>query len=459
VNASPSGPLAVDAAAWAGHGDLAFVAKGQLEMLDGTGALTAVSGPPIGGYDSSPSWSADGRWLAFLHTGVAPGSGYELPSPTLWLVTAGSAVAHEVTPQGIEMFAWSPVTDELAYAVVTPTNGTVPVPANRYLYLDRPGSSPSPLPIGSGSGVEDLAWSPDGQQIAFDDAEFAVQATATSPGAQAAGQLGVVAVADGSANIVYRLPGSDVRLAAWWPQGGGLLFWEAPGFEEAADGLTLYSVASGSASPAPLLSSLVGPTWVVPEPKGNTVAVVAGGGRSIWSTGRDVELCTFPTVASSATCRAVNPSSSTETLAPSWTASGALLFSVASTSAPFGSQGDADWSPGYVTQWDATNVLWGLTSAGADGRLSSAPPGTVLAAPAAAGSSVLYVADDALWLADTSTPTPAVKVAGPLYSVETPIGYYGEVDWAATFAWSLATGTRQVSAQLIGEALAFSETP
>ena len=444
------GPLATNGSAWAGHGDLAFVSRGQLAVLDDAGRLSTITGPSSGGYDSSPSWSMDGQWLGFLHT--AAYSGVDIPAPTLWLVAAGSTVAHEVTPEGVAMFAWSPVTAEMSFAVATSTNGTVPVPEN--LYLERPGSSPVPLPIGTGNGVEDLAWSPDGRQIAFDDAEFASPATTTGPATPAAGQLGVISPAGGSADIVYRLPGSDIRLAAWWPQGGGLLFWEAPGFAEAADGLTLYSLASQSTTPVPLLPSLAGPIWVVPEPGGDAVAVVAGIGRSIWTTGRDVERCIFP----SAQCVPVKVPPDTESLAPSWTASGALLFSEASTSAPFGSEGNAFWSSGYLAQWNATNTEWGLTPTGTQGRLAGAPPGTVLALPAAAGSSVLYVADDELWLADTSSLAPAVMAAGPLYSSVAPNGYYGEVDWSASFSWSLAPVARQVSAQLIGEVLAPSGT-
>ncbi len=372
-------PLTVHGAVWAGHGDLAFVSSGQLDVLEGAGVVTTIIGPPAGGYDSNPSWSADGAWLAFLHTGTA--SGYEVPAATLWLVSAGTSVAHEVTAKGVGVFAWSPVASVLAYAVATSDNGTVPVPEN--LFLDTPGSSPVPLPLGTGNGVQDLAWSPNGQQIAFDDAQVATRATATSPGTEAAGQVGVISADGGPVDLAYRLSTSNIELAGWWPQGGGLLFWEAPGFEEAADGLTLYTLASGSQSPVPLLHSLVGPTWVVPQPDGNTVAVVAGMGRSIWSTGRDVNLCTFPTGQTAAgSCRAVKVQSGSESLAPSWTASDSLLFSEASTAAPFGTEGDADWSPGYLQQWDDTNTLWGLTSDGSEGRLSSAPSGTVLAAPA-----------------------------------------------------------------------------
>ena len=105
-----------------------------------------------------------------------------------------------------------------------------------------------------------------------------------------------------------------------------------------------------------------------------------------------------------------------------------------------------------------TDTEWGLTPTGTQGRLAGAPPGTVLALPAAAGSSVLYVADDELWLADTSSLAPAVMAAGPLYSSVAPNGYYGEVDWSASFSWSLAPVARQVSAQLIGEVLAPSGT-
>ena len=126
---------------------------------------------------------------------------------------------------------------------------------------------------------------------------------------------------------------------------------------------------------------------------------------------------------------------------------------------PFGSEGNAYWSSGFLAQWNATNAEWGLTAAGAEGSLGwRTPSGTVLAAPATVGSSVLYVADDELWLADTSSKAPAVMVAGPLYSDVAPNGYYGEVDWSAGFAWSLAPVARQVSARILGELLAPSGT-
>ena len=50
------------------------------------------------------------------------------------------------------------------------------------------------------------------------------------------------------------------------------------------------------------------------------------------------------------------------------------------------------------------------------------------------------------------------RIAGPLYSTSGPAGFYGEVDWSGTFAWSAATGARQDSVQLSDEALAEPES-
>ena len=54
----------VDAKAFHGHGDLAFVSRDRLYVLDGTtGKLTAVtSGAEVA---SAPALSPDGKWLAY----------------------------------------------------------------------------------------------------------------------------------------------------------------------------------------------------------------------------------------------------------------------------------------------------------------------------------------------------------------------------------------------------------
>ena len=436
----PTGPLSVDGSAWAGHGSLAFVSSGKLAVLSDTGSLTKIAGPSDGGFDSNPAWSPDGQWLAFLHTG--PPDGFDVPAPTLWLVEAGSSQAEEVTASGVGMFAWSPVASVLSYAEAP---GDDPVDGPEDLWIDDPGSPPSSVPVGMGFGVGAIAWSPDGSELAFDDSIFGHPATATSPGTLPLGRVGTVALASGRATIAYQLVESGIELAGWWPRGGGLLFWEDTGFSgsEEEDGLTLYSLEFGGQQPVALTTSLVGSAWLAPQTGGDTIAVVAGKERSIWTAGRDVDLCTFP----AATCQAEPIPAGTVGLAPSWSASGAVVFSVAPATGPFGPTGDAYYSPGWMAQWDASNALWMAAPDRAPSPVTSAPAGTLLAAPSGRGSTLVVVADDALWLTST-TGGPPTRVAAPLYNSIGPSGFYGEVDWASTFAWSAATGPRQGSTML-----------
>lgn len=439
------GPITVNPSAWQDHGNLAFISSGQLETLSDAGTLTEITGPTGGGFDSDAAWSPDDQWLAFLHTG--PANSYAVPAPTLWLMKAGSSQAQEVTTSGIGMFAWSPSAPVLAYTVVA--ENSFPAGGPEDLWFDRPGAPPTSVAVGTGAGLGAIAWSPDGTELAFDDSDFPQPASATAPARPATGRLGIVSVDGGRGETVYQLAGSRIDLADWLPEGGGLLFWEDPGFAESADGDTLYSLELGAVRPVALVTSLVGPAWVVPEPDGKTVAVVAGGNRTIWTAGRDVDLCTFP----AASCQAVAIPGGRVGLAPSWSASGTLVFAVASAAGPFGSGGGAYYSPGWMARWDATVSLWSLDPGGHPSPVATTPAGALLATPASRGSTMVVVADDALWLADTTTGVPATRVAGPLYSTAGPSGYYGEVDWAGTFAWSGASGLRSGSQQLIDSGL------
>ncbi len=131
------GPLSVNGSAWAGHGDLAFVSRGQLEVLSNTGSLTTITGPTDGGFDSNPAWSTDSQWLAFLYTG--PANGFDVPAPSLWLVKAGSSQAEEVANTAVGMFAWSPVASVLAYTVAP---GNDPVFGPEDVWIEDPRSPP-----------------------------------------------------------------------------------------------------------------------------------------------------------------------------------------------------------------------------------------------------------------------------------------------------------------------------
>jgi hypothetical protein len=100
-----------------------------------------------------------------------------------------------------------------------------------------------------------------------------------------------------------------------------------------------------------------------------------------------------------------------------------------------------------MAQWNGTNALWAMVPGEPPSPMTSTPAGSLLAVPNARGSTVVVVADDDLWLTNANGAL-AVRVAGPLYSTIGPSGFYGEVDWAGTFAWSAASGLRTGSQRM-----------
>ncbi|MGH9016813.1 MAG: TolB family protein, partial [Acidimicrobiales bacterium] len=144
--ASTAGPATkptVDTAAFAGEGRLAFVCGGELYVLDGTtGALVRVTDGSA--LPSSPAFSPDGRWLAFVRPAPGSGDGPE----TLWLAHGDGTGAHAVAglpsadpppDSGTPVFSWSPTADQLVVTTGPTAAGT--------------GSVPSAVWIVSGSGA------------------------------------------------------------------------------------------------------------------------------------------------------------------------------------------------------------------------------------------------------------------------------------------------------------------
>ena len=412
------GPLAVDAAAWRGHGDLAFISRSRLSVLDDSGAVAAISGPPAGGVDSDPAWSADGAWLAFEHTSAPPGQETGLVNSSLWLVHAGSKVATEVAAAEVAHFRWAPTGGSvLAFETYSPT-GLVDT-----LWLEHPSSPAVPVPglhvVGGG-----LAWSPDGTHIAV--------VTGHGGWADGPGPLWVlqaVPASGGSPVTWFTSTHDSIDVAGWWPDGGGLLFWVDPGASESADGLTLYAQAAGG-QPRALAETLMNNAWLAWGPDGHTVAVVAGGSRSIWGGAKHVETCVVP----ADTCTDVATAPGTVSLSPAWSPTGVLGFIDGSAAGPFGSDGRADYSEGWMARWNATNELWTETP-GHPAQRASATSGVVAVQWNTGGTEVLTVRNDSLWLGPVTAASPR-RVVGPLFASAAPSGYYGQVDWTSQFSWA-----------------------
>ncbi len=100
-SASATPTPAVDRTDFAGHGDLAFISRGRLWVLDGaTGTLTPVTSPAQ--QPSDPEFSPNGRWLSYgVAASVAAGSS------RTWLARADGTSPRRIG-SGFDTSSWLP---------------------------------------------------------------------------------------------------------------------------------------------------------------------------------------------------------------------------------------------------------------------------------------------------------------------------------------------------------------
>ncbi|HLK79038.1 MAG TPA: hypothetical protein VKU77_36000 [Streptosporangiaceae bacterium] len=445
-----------------GHGELAYVAYGKLYLRGGPagGPAGAPHRVTLPGLPYAPAWSADGRWLAVQVSSPPPASQPFLQQPaTLWLVNAAGTSARRITPASWQVsgFAWAPHRDELAVAAYLPK--APPARADLAATLTPAGQYRI---LAAGQTLTGPAWSPDGTRLAV--------GTATFTAGQWHSRLDLLSPSAGTSAVAATNTGNVLELAGWWPDGHGLLYWtDYQGSASiAADGLPLDAIALGSRSPRTLLPAmLVHASWLAPAPRGRAFAAVAGGDRVIWSGGKQITLC-----APAGRCTPVRQPAGVVSVGPSWSPGGsAIVFARLSASGPFGPGGHADFTPSWITRWEATSTLW---TAPAPAPAPVAAPGSVAAngsapatgpAPApgsaATGSaarlltaagrgahdpvwgrdgSVLFVRADSLWLLPPRAAAP-IRLTGPLGVLSGPAfdqTYYGYVPYPQLFAWTLS---------------------
>ncbi len=399
----------VDVAAFRGHGELAFVSRGHLWVLDGmTGELREVPAPGVTPLD--PVFSPDGRWLAFLGS-ASPAA----QADSVWLATGGGGAAHEIAASG-GLIGWSPAADVLAVTAGDTIRLVWPSGHDRTL-VRAPGTGSGVWP-----GVGSAVWSPDGRSLAV------------SRGSASAGTLVSYPVAGGRPTTWLRLTARGgwhylIDPAGWWPH-QGIGYWAvgacdscnadgdpfsvipSPGTQPRRLGLTLADTGLGQVSAAP-----DGRLAIVAETPG------PGGGRVIWQD-RAVIICGLPAGA----CAGVPQPASTVTLDPAWSPTGGTLVLVR---APYRA------SPGFpqhaVAAWYSAHQLWLYDPAHGSLRELNAT-GASVPSWSADGTSLLYVARDALWLLPRLGGQP-VQVAGPLFPPGNWPSYYGQVNWVSQFAW------------------------
>jgi len=396
VHAPVSDAPTVDVKAFDNHGMLAFVSNDNLWVLSGPGGfLREVSQGE--GDAADPKFSPDGEWLAFTNDGQ------------VWIANADGTTSRPVPgAQPGEDLSWSPHGDLPAGAgagVVDVTDG-----GGDPVMTSQPGDS---------------AWSPDGSELAF----------VTTVGQ--AELLEEMPAAGGSSVVWLRLPfqpanpsanspavPNQITVAAVLPNQEGLLYWLDPDSADAADGQNLYLVKDPGSQPIHVGATLVASDSIAVSSTGE-FAIVDGFNRDAWQT-KTLELCS----PSSGACTHVGAPPSDVTIDPAWSPDGESLAFV---EAPSSSSGGFPQS--VVQRWYATHTLW---TVGASSNLAheiSGTNGATVPVWAQDGQSLMYEADNALWLVPSLSSKP-VEVASPLFLGDLWPTYYGQVDWTQQFDWS-----------------------
>jgi len=394
VTARPS----VDRAAFAHFGDLAFISKGALWVLDGaTGKLTllaAASQQP-----SDQEFSPDGRWVS-----------YSLGSGQVWLARSDGSSKRAVARGGGDR--WLPDGELLTGGGVW----QVSVAGS----LTRMGEMPTDL----------VAWSPGLDRFAFESDSLVISFTKPSKGID---RLQVSSSLRGKRATWYEskvsfdkfsgAQGSFLNLVVVLPHKQGVLFTLDPDMSSslAADGLSLYEVRAPG-GPATNLGVTVGDTVTVGAD--GTFAFTNGPDRYAWLT-KSVVRCSAATAA----CLPVRALTGELSFDPALSPNGDMLAFV---EAPANSA--ANFLQSTVQRWYASHSLWALRAGSGspleveDAKGASAPVWS------ADGQSLMYVADDALWLLPNLSSRP-VRIVSPLFAPDNWPSYYGQVDWSGQFTW------------------------
>jgi hypothetical protein len=388
-----------DVRAFEHHGELAFVSRGRLWVLDGRrGRLTAVSRPWQTASD--PQFSPNGRWLA-----------YTVGTSRLWVARADGT-----KPKPVGAWGYEGGGDWLPDGRLIGANYLWRVSASGYLV--RAGARPAGL----------AAWASDGTAYAFTS-----EGKTSSHGAawtslewlSVSGALGgprrTLLTIPLSFNPRSGLSGGLFDGVEALPRHEGVLFRLDPGGSDAADGLDLRLALPGSAR------KNLGLTLALPLALGarGRFAITSGGNRYAWQT-KEVKVCD----AAPLRCSPVKTPPGSLSFDPAYSPLGGTLAFVEAPSSNAANIGQAS-----VHSWYATHSLW-LLRAGSS-RPVRVAGGAGAAAPAfsADGRSLLYVANDSLWLLPTLSSEP-VRVTSPLFTANVWPGYYGEVGWSSQFAWS-----------------------
>lgn len=222
------------------------------------------------GRNSQPRWSPSGEWLAF-HKGK-----YQT-----WVIRSDGTNARPLNDgAAVDVFAWSPVDDRLAYVAGDELRTVDADGAGSAPVLSGAEGDPLTPPPEGGRRIGQIAWGPDGQWIAYEQRK-------QSPGGPPETSVWKVSAEGGEPDALYLPIRSEIRgplLVGWTGDGRFLLLQDDMNSASLlADGSPLYALPAGGGSLVPLAQPVLAHAdFVLPAPSSDRVAVVVGGFRGTW---------------------------------------------------------------------------------------------------------------------------------------------------------------------------------
>lgn len=382
-------PTALDAHSYRGQPPVAYVSRGRVFILDGTGR----SPRPVqqGSHACCVAWAPDGAHLAFQR------------GAELWMSSVDGEHTRRIA-SSVRRWAWSP--DGEAIAVMRGTRGPGPVTGIDFYAIDLPRFR---LTLLRQDEVLDFAWAGLGRRLAVSARPARSKRSAGPEGArllmlEVPGPYGDCAslCPEPAQPVAIDTPSGsnpDIYFAGWAPDVASLAIWTGPtGPGPPVGGLDLSLIAPGGGPTTPLARTVVKRSWVQWLRTGDRLLAVED--RAL-GTGV-VPVLTLCVISSG--CRVVGSAAGSVT-DPVWSDSDRMAY-VTSATAP-----GAETSE-HPPESDTHSLLW---VADRDGQAATVLAGGGATSPRwlPDGRHLLFARHNSLWMLNAQDGS-AVPVAGPL---------------------------------------------
>jgi hypothetical protein len=460
-----SGP-AVDLSAMRSEGELAFVSRNDLYLVDGP-ARTVHEFPVQPGWVAlDPSFSHDGKWVAYetIYQSMKSPS----RAPDFWIARADGSDRTRIVGAA-DSFGWSPSADLLAVSTDTRARafrGSTEIPTGVEL-ISPPSTRRSLLTLTGHNEatvitayqVWSAVWSPNGAALAVSLVSstrgsivrsYPVNGEAPTTWFAINGKAALPEVCTSCGG-----GGTISDLAGWWPK-WGIGFWVfSSGMVHNNDSTPIELVHTPGATPHIIGETLSdGTTDAASASSAGALAIVASADNAgrVYGQGKEIETCdlaheTCTPIPDASTwsgkpLRCSNSCESTPSpgkpgsavsLDPAWSPTENLLAYVKSPAMFNGGNPPLAWFAAHDLFVYNPDTRRSTRIAGIEG--ASVPTWST------DGKSLLYVSHDALWLSPATGGKPT-EIAAPLFAPSNWLNptsgarsYYGQINWTGQFNW------------------------